>query len=202
MADRIRNLDKMASPAMKELAESIVSTGEAIKQFQEQYLAAVRAETSSDIEKAPSGSTTNSAPSPARHAELIQGIMDNMEQIKHLAGAASTRHALPVRPEAMGDLGVRGAPLLLALSDISQARIVAAARAKLAEADGLIRDVEHVEKLSYRETFEELRHVDLDKKAATTAMRDQRGPVRGFIDRRIFDADARRDTVSWKKISS
>ncbi|XP_022649275.1 uncharacterized protein LOC111263887 isoform X2 [Varroa jacobsoni] len=137
----------MASPSMRELAQSITATGEAIKQFQEQFLPSLRKQTSGDSKKDSNGVGTEAVPSAARHAELIQSIMDNMDQIKQTAGIASTRQTLPVRPESLGDLSLRGAPVVLALSEIPQARLVAATRAKLAQADGLIHDVEQIEKL-------------------------------------------------------
>lgn len=61
--------------------------------FQEDYLSSVRTGKPAEVGEAAGASSTEA--SAIRHAELIQGIMANMDELKQLAKSASARHALP-----------------------------------------------------------------------------------------------------------
>lgn len=140
----------MINSEMQKLAESIRANGEAIKVFREQYIPALRSTHSNTGEQAvqsTSSSETRVTSSPAEHAQLIQGIMDNMDQIQTLASASEKRVALPVSTDCEIDFNVRNYSILEDLNELPQSRIFNALRSQTEEVDALVRSAEDAEKL-------------------------------------------------------
>lgn len=145
----------MISSEMEKLAKSIHANGEAIKVFREQYIPALRsirssstteasAAASSSSSSSPSAATTSS---PAEHVQLIQGVMDNMEQIRTLASASAKRVALPLESDCELDFSVRNCAILGDLNELPQSRIVNAVRSQIEHVDSLVQSAEEAEKL-------------------------------------------------------
>ncbi|XP_018496983.1 uncharacterized protein LOC100902859 [Galendromus occidentalis] len=141
---------EMISPEMKKLAEAIQANGEAIRTFREQYIPALRSTQSASNERASSaasGSSSTANSCPAEHAQLIRGIMDNMDQIRTLASGAERRIALPVATDSDIDFNVRNCSVLGDLNELPQGRILTALRSQTEEVDLLVRSVEDSENL-------------------------------------------------------
>ena len=139
----------MISAEMKKLADAIRENGEAIRVFREQYIPALRSThpaASGQPRDATPSSGTGIVSSPADHAQLIQGIMDNMDTIQTLASASGNRTALPVSGDCDIDFDVRKCSILEDLNELPQTRFLSAVRSQSESVDSLVRNTSEAEK--------------------------------------------------------